>query len=162
MNWHKVPLTIWSKSSHSFQQVVFHAASFFDLDSEGRSRFLREKVDVLRSRVPVWRGMMMDRIGRSQGPASDSVTLGRVWEANDLACWKYVPKPYNGVVVDFRPARQYSVFKKPDLKWDQLALAGQRVVVLPVNPAAMLLEPFVKHLASAVRELMDEVIAIWE
>ena len=27
MNWHKVPLTLWSKSSYAWQQVLFHAAN---------------------------------------------------------------------------------------------------------------------------------------
>ena len=81
--------------------------------------------------------------------------LGQVWKANDLACQKYVPQPFPGVVTDFRPLKQYRAFDKPDAKWDRLALRGQEVVVLPVYPAGMLLDPFVKHLALALSKAID-------
>jgi len=55
MNWHKIPLTMWSKSSHAAQRVYFHAASFLSVDSEGKARFLKEKLAVLKSRIPVWK-----------------------------------------------------------------------------------------------------------
>ena len=32
MNWHRIPLNIWSKSSHAIQRLVFHATSFLSLD----------------------------------------------------------------------------------------------------------------------------------
>ena len=41
MNWHKVPLTIWSKSSHAIQKVLFHAAGFLHLDRLGKKCFSR-------------------------------------------------------------------------------------------------------------------------
>jgi phthiocerol/phenolphthiocerol synthesis type-I polyketide synthase E len=156
MNWHKIPLTIWSKSSHATQRLFFHAASFFSVDSEGKARFLKEKFDALRSRIPVWRGMVLSRFSKgSRNIVSDSLVLGQIWQANDRASWNYVPKSYSGVVTDIRPAKQYRVFSKPDLKWDRLAQGGQEVIVLPVNPAMMLVEPFVGHLAIAVSQSID-------
>jgi thioesterase domain-containing protein len=59
------------------------------------------------------------------------------------------------VVTDFRPQKQYRIFNKPDFKWDGLAKEGQEVIVLPVNPASMLVEPFVEHLAAALRRSID-------
>jgi hypothetical protein len=47
---------------------------------------------------------------------------------------------------------------KPELKWDRLAQGGHEIVVLPVYPAGMLVEPFVKHLAVALRKSMDVAI----
>ena len=64
-------------------------------------------------------------------------------------------EPYPGAVTDFRPSTQYRIFNKSDLKWDGLAQGGQEVVVLPVNPASMLVEPFVEHLAGALRQSID-------
>jgi len=156
MNWHKIPLTIWSKSSHAIQRLFFHAASFFSVDCRGKAKFLNEKVDALRSRIPVWRGMLLSRFSTASSSAvSDSLILGQIWQANDIASWSYLPKPYAGVVTDIRPAKQYRVFSKPDLKWDRLAREGQEVIVLPVNPAVMLVEPFVEHLAVALRKSID-------
>jgi thioesterase domain-containing protein/acyl carrier protein len=156
MNWSKIPITLQSKGTYACQRLVFHAASFLSLNFENQSRFLREKFKVLRSRIPVWRGMLQAKFSKDpNSAASVSVALGRVWQTNDQACWRYLPKPYPGVVTDFRPSTQYRIFNKPELKWDRLAQGGQEVIVLPVNPASMLVEPFVEHLASALRQSMD-------
>jgi phthiocerol/phenolphthiocerol synthesis type-I polyketide synthase E len=160
MNWHKIPLTFWSKSSHAIQRLFFHGASFFSVDSSGKAEFLKEKFDTLRSRVPVWRGMLLSRFGmRTGNTASHSLVLGQIWKANDRASWNYIPKRYPGMVTDIRPAKQYRVFSKPDLKWDRLAQGGQDVIVLPVNPAMMLVEPFVEHLAAVLRRSIDAAIS---
>lgn len=160
MNWHKIPLTIWSKSSHATQRLYFHAASFFSVDSDGKARFLKEKLGVLRSRIPVWQGMLLSRFSNGSSRAvSDSLVLGKVWQANDRASWNYIPKPYPGVITDIRPAKQYRVFSKPDLKWDRLAQGGQQSIVLPVNPAMMLVEPFVEHLAVVLRRSIDAAMS---
>ncbi len=159
MNWHKIPLTVWSKSSYGCQKVLFHAASFFDLDRQGKIEYYGEKMDVLRTRLPVWRGVLrglLDRKGASGN--QDSRLLARIWKTNDRASWEYVPKPYAGTVLDVRPAKQYRVFSKPGLKWEQLAAGGQDVVVLPVYPASMLLEPFVKQLADVLKAAIDAVV----
>jgi phthiocerol/phenolphthiocerol synthesis type-I polyketide synthase E len=158
MNWHKIPLNFWSKSSHAVQQLYFHAASFLSLDSRGGVKFFREKAQELKNRIPVWRGMLLSRFSkRSRDRDPDSLILAKIWQANDRASWAYLPRPYPGVVTDIRPAKQYRVFSKPDLKWDQLTQA-QEVIVLPVNPATMLVEPFVGHLAAALQRSIDAAV----
>jgi len=155
-NWHEIPLNIWTKSSHSVQRVFFHIANFLSLDSGEKVKFLKEELVILRSRIPVWQGMFLARFDRkSRSSGSDSLRLGQIWRANDFATWNYVPKPYAGVVTDIRPKAQYRVFKKPGAKWDRLAEGGVDVVVLPVYPAGMLVEPFVRHLAAALRQSID-------
>ena len=157
MNWSKIPITLWSKSSYAFQRLIFHVATFLSLDVAGVSKYLEEKTKILRSRIPVWRGMLLAKFSASPGNADPAaVVLGRVWQLNDLACWQYVPKPYSGTVTDIRPSKQYQIFDKQGLKWDQLAQGGQHVIVLPVYPASMLLEPFVKHLAAALSQSLDQ------
>jgi phthiocerol/phenolphthiocerol synthesis type-I polyketide synthase E len=155
-NWHKIPLTIWSRTSHAAQRVFFHAANFLSLDSVGKAKFFREELDILRNRIPVWRGTLLTRFDkRSRNHGSDLLLLGQIWRANDFATWNYVPKPYPGVVTDIRPKTQYRVFDRPDAKWDQLAQGGVEVITLPVYPAGMLVEPFVRHLAVALRRSID-------
>jgi phthiocerol/phenolphthiocerol synthesis type-I polyketide synthase E len=162
MNWHKIPLTFWSLSSHTRQQLIFHAASFLALDSEDKKKFLKEKFAILKSRIPVWRGMLISRFSkRSANAVSESLVLGQIWQANDRASWAYLPKPYPGVVIDIRPAKQYRIFSKPDLKWDGLT-QGQDVIRLPVYPGTMLVEPFVIHLAGALRRSIDAAIERYE
>ncbi len=160
MNWHAIPLTAWSKISHARQQLFFHAASFLSLDSEGKTKFLKEKFRELKNRIPVWRGMLLSKFSqRSRDSVSDSLLLARIWQMNDRASWNYVAKPYPGKITDIRPARQYRIFSKPGSKWEQLAQGGQEVIVLPVNPATMLVEPFVEQLAVAVRKSIDSAMS---
>jgi phthiocerol/phenolphthiocerol synthesis type-I polyketide synthase E len=160
MNFSKIQkLSTWDRSYYSGERLVFHAANFLRLDFEGKVSFFRGKMRALRSRVPIWWGMMLAKFDKnSQQATSGSRVLGNIWRANDLACQMYVPQPFPGVVTDFRPLKQYQAFDKPEAKWDRLALQGQAVVVLPVYPAGMLLDPFVKHLAVALRRAIDGAI----
>jgi thioesterase domain-containing protein/acyl carrier protein len=159
MVWHKIPLNVWTRTSHSVQQLQFHLAAFLSLNSSGKSRFLREKIKVAKARVPVWRGQFSKQLGRkADGAVDQDSILAHIWEANDRACWNYKPAPYPGEILDFRPKSQYQAFSGPGLKWETLALGGQKTVVLPVYPASMLVEPFVTSLASALRSAIDEAM----
>src|SRR5580658_4573161 len=101
MNWHKIPLTFWSKSSHAGQRLFFHTASFLSLDSRAKATFLSEKFAVLKSRIPAWRGMLLSFFAsRLRSVVSNSLVLGRIWQANDRASWAYLPKPYPGLITD--------------------------------------------------------------
>jgi thioesterase domain-containing protein len=160
MNWHKIPLpSAWTKTYSAVERLVFHAANILRLDSAGKAKFFSEKVKTLRSRLPVWRGMLQGKLKKNSPVArSSSRILSQIWQANDRASMDYVPQPFAGTVTDFRPLRQYRMFSKPGLKWDQLAEGGEKVVVLPVFPAGMLVEPFVKHLGDALRTAIDEAL----
>jgi thioesterase domain-containing protein/acyl carrier protein len=160
MNWHEIPLHVWSKSWYWTQRILFHAGSFFGLDFAGKKQFFEEKLEVLGNRIPVWQGKLQALLGiRPDGVESHSLLLAHIWQLNDRASCNYIPKAFPGVITDIRPAKQYWIFDKPEYKWKRLAQGGESVIVLPVNPASMLVEPFVEHLARAVRHAMDEAIA---
>lgn len=153
-NWRLMPSPLlWGRAVHAAEQVSFHVANLLRLDAQGRARFVKAKMRDLRLRVKVWRGRW------SSGANAQLRALAAVWRTNDEACLRYAPKPYPGALIDFRPARQYRAIRQPGLKWEALALGGQNVVTLPVDPAGMLIEPFVAHLARALREAMDQAIA---
>ena len=160
MDWSNIPVpSAWGRAYYSLERLGFHAANFFRLDGEHKSQFLKEKVKVLRNRIPVWRGMLLAKLNEPWGTGkSQSLVLANIWKTNDLACLHYVPRPYPGFITDFRPVRQYQIFNRPDAKWDRWAKGGLDVVVLPSYPAGMLVEPFVKHLAVALEKSMDEAI----
>jgi phthiocerol/phenolphthiocerol synthesis type-I polyketide synthase E len=159
MNWSKIPpMSAWNKTYQYSERLVFHAANFFTLDSSGKAQFLREKLKGVRQRLPVWRGMLLARWKTGAPGKSESRLLGEIWSTNDRACTNYIPRAYPGVITDFRPIQQYRLFNKPDAKWDQIAQGGQEVVALPVYPAGMLVEPFVQHLAAALRNCIDKAI----
>ena len=153
------PPSIWDETYQICQRSAFHVANFLSLDSESRAHFFSEKVNALRSRLPVWGSMLLSRFPiNSRETVSESRVLGEIWQANERAYLNYIPQPYPGKVTDFRPLKQYRGLHNPDLKWDRLAEGGQEVVVLPVNAPSMLFEPFVKHLAAALRRSMDDVL----
>jgi thioesterase domain-containing protein/acyl carrier protein len=159
MNWHEIPLHIWSKSWYWAQRILFHAGSFFGLDFAGKKKFLEEKLGVLGNRIPVWQGKLLSVFAvRPAGVESHSRLLAQIWQLNDRASWNYIAKAFPGVITDIRPAKQYWIFDKPEYKWKQLAQDGENIIILPVNPASMLVEPFVEHLAHAVRQAMDAAI----
>lgn len=87
---------------------------------------------------------------------SEASVLAQVWKTNDSAAVNYLPRCFPGVITDFRPMKQYTKYAGENLKWSQLALGGQKIVTLPVYPAGMLLEPFVEHLAAALRTAIDQ------
>jgi len=160
MDWSKIPpASIWAKSYQYFERIVFHAANFFRLDYEGKIQFLKEKAQAFRARIPVWRGMLIAGFhSRPRPDLPESLVLAQVWRTNDRACANYIPQPYAGPIVDFRPLRQYRVLDKPNAKWDKLAKGGQQIVVLPTYPAGMLVEPFVKYLAAELEKSIDDAI----
>jgi phthiocerol/phenolphthiocerol synthesis type-I polyketide synthase E len=160
MNWSKIPpLSIWDKGYHAVERLVFHAANFSRLDRHGKAQFLREKMEILRTRIPVWRGTLLAKLSKSRrADSSESVLLAKVWHTNDCASAAYVPKPYAGTVTDFRPLKQYRIFNRPDAKWDRLAQGGQQVIVVPSYPAGMLVEPFVQHLAAALEQAISAAV----
>ena len=159
-DWSNIPVpSFWGKCYRSAERLVFHAANFFRLDSLGKAKFFSEKAIAFRNRIPVWRGMLFATFGKhSRARISEFRVSGQIWRANDLACVNYVPKPYTGVIADFRPMKQYRMYDQPSAKWDLLAQGGHDVVILPVYPAGMLLNPFVEHLAVALNKSMDDAI----
>jgi phthiocerol/phenolphthiocerol synthesis type-I polyketide synthase E len=160
LNWCKIPpLSMTDKASIWFERIVFHVLNYMRLDGRGKQEFLSEKYRVLRNRIPVWRGTLASKIaGNSSAAKSKLVTLGKIWTGNDKASMDYVPKPYPGVLTDFRPIRQYTIFQRPDVKFEELAQGGQKIVQLPVYPAGMMVEPFVKLLADALKKTIDSAM----
>jgi thioesterase domain-containing protein len=161
MDWSNVKLPgFWSKVYHEIERMYFHAANFLRLDGAGKKKFFGEKLEALRNRLPVWKGMLAARFSKGDAATnSHARVLGDIWKANDRACIAFVPRPFAGRVTDFRPMKQYGMFDLPNVKWDRLAQGGEQVVTLPVYPAGMLVEPFVRHLATALRSKIDSVIA---
>src|ERR1700691_5217677 len=88
---HIPPLSIWNRAYYSCERVWFHAANFMRLDFKGKVSFFREKIQVLRNRLPVWWGMLLGKLKKtSKSTNSGSRVLGNIWSANDLACQRYV------------------------------------------------------------------------
>jgi non-ribosomal peptide synthetase component F/thioesterase domain-containing protein len=159
LNWAALrPRNRFDKWRYQLERLAFHAGNFHLLNFKGKREFLYEKLRAVKSRLSVWRGMLFGRFLKASGGASNAILLAYLWHANDRAAVIYRPKPYPGAIADFQPVRQYSIYKGPDIHWDKIALDGSQVTTLRVYPAGMLVEPFVKNLAAALREKIDRAI----
>jgi thioesterase domain-containing protein/non-ribosomal peptide synthetase component F len=160
MNWCNIPSdTAWRKVRHLGQKVRFHGRNFLLLNAGEKKKFFDEKIKVLRSRSKIWKGMMFGRfLAKESGHKPESLLLAEMWRINDRACVVYQAKPYEGVVTDFRPMRQYAKYGPAEGDWSRLARGGHEILTLPVYPAGMLLEPFVEHLANALQVTISRTL----
>jgi non-ribosomal peptide synthetase component F/thioesterase domain-containing protein len=159
MNWCSIPSdNAWRKVRHIGQRIKFHCKNFLLLNAAEKKKFFDEKINVLRSRSKIWKGMIFGRLlEKESGNRPESLVLAEMWQINDQACIVYQAKPYEGVVTDFRPMRQYAKYRPAEGDWSRLA-RDYEVLTLPVYPAGMLLEPFVKYLAEALQVTISRTI----
>jgi len=80
-----------------------------------------------------------------------------VQAVNDYAADQYLPKPYPGRLTLFKPQINYEFYPDPSMGWSDLALGGLDIVELPMYPHAMLVEPFVRLLATELKARMGPV-----
>ena len=57
----------------------------------------------------------------------------------------------------FKPHINYKFYPDPKMGWSDLALGGLDIVELPVNPHAMLVQPFVQELAARLKERLHRL-----
>ena len=82
--------------------------------------------------------------------------LYHLWKINDQAAANYKPKAYPGRIVQFSPRKEYKQYIGPELGWDKLSGEGLEIIRLPVFPAGMLVEPFVRVLAEKLTDRLEE------
>jgi amino acid adenylation domain-containing protein len=75
---------------------------------------------------------------------------------NDHAADHYIPKPLKGHLVLFKPRVNYKFYPDPNMGWGDLALGGLDLVELPVNPHAMLVEPYVRLLSEELKSRLQD------
>lgn len=140
-----------------FQKIEFHFRNL--LISNDFKTFFKEKMRVLRARKNVWRQMLRSKLSWQPGLAdSDNNRLYELWHSNDKAAFDYIASSYAGRVTFFRAVRQYALFDRPGAGWGDLAKEGVDIRLLPVYPAGMLLEPFVRILAKELHAYIEEAI----
>jgi len=154
-----LPPSFLQMSYYNCQRLFFHVWNLFALNSRDRSRFVSEKLSSLRVRIPVWFAKRSRKKTAADATSfSQAEVLDRVWQANFRAYLAYTAKPFAGVVTDICPSRQYRLLDSPSLKWEHVALGGRKKVILPVNPPAILADPFVGHLSRALKQCIDDAI----
>jgi aspartate racemase len=78
-----------------------------------------------------------------------------IQEMNHEAGWEFSPQPFAGHITVFRPRKNYDFFPDPKMGWSDLVEHGLEIVELPLNPHAMLIEPFAARLALELKKRIE-------
>jgi aryl carrier-like protein len=156
----------WSKTTsefptrnffHHIQRTVFHVRNF--LLSDNRLTFLMGKAKVAKGRKNIWYEMIVSKLtNRLNMDNKQEFILSRLLETNDRASINYIPKPYPGRITHFLPVKDYAIWEGKEFLWDELSLGGVELYRLPVYPAGMLVEPFVRYLAEKLQACIDRAV----
>ena len=131
------------RSSYLKELVGFHWKNLVSLSTRNRVLYLKEK-----SRMAAEAAYMRVSHKLRRGLAGSSSLRRTLQQINDDAGNRYRPQNYPGDVVVFRPSKNYSLFSDPTLGWGACVTGKIDAVELPMNPHAMLTEPYVETLAS--------------
>ena len=158
-NWAKMPsMSLPDKIFFYSQKLDFHLRNILLLDSREKSKFFMEKARELRRRSKLWYGKIVSRVSGNDGNGTDQHSLlAQLWDNNDRAAFNYVPEYYPGKITLFMPMKKYVIHNRPEMGWDQLAEEVE-THDLPVYPAGMLVEPFVKILAERLKVCINEAL----
>ncbi|HRT61696.1 MAG TPA: beta-ketoacyl synthase N-terminal-like domain-containing protein [Syntrophales bacterium] len=149
----------FKKLYYYMQKIEFHGRNFLLLEYRDKIKFLNEKMKVARGRKEVWTGMFSQIFGKRSNDHKQATSLYDLWRANDQAAFSYVPSPYPGKIVQYRPLREYAVHSSTEMGWDKIAEGGLEIHQLPVYPAGMLVEPFVGMLAEKIKTGIEESLS---
>jgi thioesterase domain-containing protein/acyl carrier protein len=140
------------------QKFKFHWLNFIQLRPWTMFKYLREKRRLAGDGG--WAHIRTERPGTTlqDGAArAESGIEATVQEINDHAADIYDPKPYAGKLTLFKPQVNYKFYPDPKLGWGDLAIGGLDIVELPVNPHAMLVEPYVEVLSQELKLRIDRM-----
>jgi amino acid adenylation domain-containing protein/natural product biosynthesis luciferase-like monooxygenase protein len=137
------------------QKIRFHFDNVVGLPLRKWPSYFANKFRVARDGElsSLWKELrnVLGRNGTATREDSPSIEAG-VQETNDRAAQVYEPKPYAGRVTLFKPRVNYDFYPDPQMGWGDLVNGELDIVELPVNPHAMLLEPYVRFLAEQLRQ----------
>lgn len=85
------------------------------------------------------------------GNGSGDAILDYIQEVNDRAIWSFIPKPADFHLKVFKPEKNYDFMQDRNMGWSDLVRGNLDVIELPVNPHAMLSEPFVQDLGRELK-----------
>ena len=140
------------------QKVKFHLGNFLRLRPRDMVQYLGEKIRIARDGELA--NLLTSRPGSAPAHPGDGVARAEsgieasVQAINDAAADGYLPKPYPGRIALFKPQVNYKFYPDPKMGWGDLALGGLDMVEMPLNPHAMLVEPYVRTLALELKKRM--------
>ena len=155
-NWFNSPKqSLFSRFRHIIQKLEFHLRNYLLLPSQERGLYISAKRAEMKRRRHVWKGHVDARVNPrklipKQAKGVNRRALAEVWRMNDHAAEQYKPSEYPGPIMHFLPMKEYKKHTYPGMDWHGLAREVD-THILTVYPAGMLIQPFVKELAQAIR-----------
>jgi natural product biosynthesis luciferase-like monooxygenase protein len=148
--------SVGQKLSYWKQKIGFHWSNIAQLDLRGKVRYFADKIKIARTRELARLSVKLSNISKrvQLGEAKDELDIF-LEDVNQQAGYAYKPVGYPGKVTLFRPRRNYSFLRDPQMGWAGFAAGGLEIVELPVNPGGMFVEPYVRNLAENLRNRLD-------
>lgn len=135
------------------QKIGFHFDNLKSLGAKDLFGYLGEKLRMAeeagKGRLAASLKNFRNAIG---GAVEEAGAEAFIQEINHQAAWEYSPQPYAGRVTAFSPRKNYDFFPDPMMGWSELVGDKLEMVHLPVNPHAMLINPFAKQVADELRK----------
>lgn len=142
------------------QRLRFHLGNLATLSLGESKKYIVEKLRIARDGELA----QLFRAGEDKSRDAQLHEFGRgaeglLQEVNDSAASAYQPLPYRGVVTVFKPRVNYDIYPDPKMGWGELGLGGVDLVELPVNPHAMLVQPYVQVLARGLKARLRDPVS---
>ncbi len=154
-NWSKLDRGSFpARVRRGWERGYFHVRNWISLGSEDRKRFVRGKYLEFKRRTSVWHGALLKGFGGRNVRSNHQRAIAAVWANNDRIADLYQPKTYPGRITQFVPFKNYTHLRKADVGWEKIARDGVDVQSLPVYPAGLLMEPYVRYLADEISKRM--------
>jgi thioesterase domain-containing protein len=134
------------------QNAVFHWMNIAQLHGRDRVSYFGEKFLAATNQGAARLHVKLSNMSRIMHRQNGERFVQRFLEdINDRAGYEYKPRPYAGKLTLIKPRRNYSFYDDPQMGWANLPGGGLEIIELPVNPGAMLVEPYVRILAGRLR-----------
>jgi amino acid adenylation domain-containing protein len=145
-----------STVSTLWQKAWFHWGNLRRIPLRHWRTYLTIKFRIARDgELPILVNNLISRL-RRRGDFVPTPSDKRVQIINQAAAMTYRPRVYPGRLTLVKPRINYSSYGAPDMGWGDLVAGQLDTILLPMNPHAMLVEPFVQHLAAALAAKIEQ------
>lgn len=143
------------KNALSFlrQKIQFHLENLATMKPRNLLGYIGEKTRMAREVLIGKMGSQVASLKKRtiNGAYHDFGVTTFIQEINDQAAINFLPRPLAGRLTVFRPQKQYDFMSDPKMGWSGLVSGQLDVVQLPVNPHAMLIDPYATVLAQELK-----------
>ena len=142
-----------------FLNPFFHLQNMLGAEGSDKLAFFMEKLRVEIRRAKVSMRTSWANILHRFSPEKDSVPQrAKLADIYEDALTHYDVQPYPGELTLFLAERHLAGFDVPLGGWEGIAGGGVRLYSLPFSPRGSLIEPYVRRLASILRDCIDQAI----